>query len=70
VGIEVARWLISLGSVAAAVGFVLIGMATSSVLPNDGLFTLGLVLLIGGLVVLVGGAIAYKAVDEPDRSTH
>jgi hypothetical protein len=54
-------WLIVLGSVAAAVGFILYGMGTSTLQPDPLLIDTGRYLLIGGLIGLVVGFLAFKA---------
>ena len=63
-GLEIARWMLSLGSVAAAVGFTILGMGTSYVRPDESLITLGWVLMIGGIVVAVVGGIAHRTADR------
>jgi hypothetical protein len=56
----VARLLVSLGSVAAAVGLVVFGMGTSFVVSDDSLTNLGLILMIGGLIATVIGGVIYR----------
>jgi hypothetical protein len=56
----VARLLVSLGSVAAAVGLVVFGMGTSFVVSDDSLVNLGLILMIGGLIATVVGGVIYR----------
>ena len=68
-GPELARWMLSLGSVAAAVGFTLLGMGMSYVRPEDNLITIGLVLMIGGLAVAIVGGVLLRAVHEPNRTS-
>jgi len=63
-GGSLARWLVALGAVAAAVGFTLVGMATSYIQTVDSLLTLGLALMIGGLVVFVVGLIANASFER------
>ena len=67
-GLTLARWMVALGAVVGSVGFTLLGMAMSYVRPDDGLFTLGLVLMIGGIVVFALGMLAHHRGDRPDRS--
>lgn len=66
-GGTVRRWLVALGSVVAAVGFTLIGMATSYIQAVDSLFTLGVAMMVGGIVALVVGLVASTAADRADR---
>ena len=61
-------WLVVLGAVAASVGFVLYGMGTSTLLPDDQLISSGRYLMIGGLVALVVGFVAYKATERSERT--
>ena len=63
-GLEIARWMLSLGSVAAAVGFTLLGMGTSYVRPDETLITLGWILMVGGIAVTIVGGIAHRAADR------
>ncbi len=57
-------WLIVLGSVGGAVGFILYGMGTSTLQPDPLLVSTGKYLFFGGLLVLVVGFFAYKATDS------
>ena len=57
-------WLVVLGAVGAAVGFILYGMGTSTLLPDDQLISTGRYLMIGGLIALVVGFVAYKATER------
>jgi len=61
-------WLVVLGAVGAAVGFVLYGMGTSTLLPDDQLINIGRLLLIGGLIALAVGFVAYKATERSGRA--
>ena len=61
-------WLVVLGAVGAAVGFVLYGMGTSTLLPDDQLINTGRLLLVGGLIALVVGFVAYKATERSGRA--
>ena len=61
-------WLVVLGSVGAAVGFILYGMGTSTLLPDDQLISTGRFLMIGGLIALVVGFVAYKATERSGRT--
>jgi hypothetical protein len=61
-------WLIILGAVGAAVGFVLYGMGTSTLLPDDQLINSGRFLLIGGLIALAVGFVAHKATERSGRA--
>jgi hypothetical protein len=57
-------WLVVLGAVGAAVGFILYGMGTSTLVPDDQLISTGRYLMIGGLIALVVGFVAYKATER------
>lgn len=61
-------WLIILGSVGAAVGFILYGMGTSTLQPDPLLVNTGRYLLGGGLVALVVGFVAFKATQSSSSS--
>ena len=61
-------WLTVLGAVAAAVGFTLYGMGTSTIVPDDQLVTYGKILMIGGLIALAVGFVAYKATERSERA--
>ena len=61
-------WLVVLGAVGAAVGFILYGMGTSTLLPDDLLINSGRFLLIGGLISLAVGFVAYKATERSGRA--
>ena len=61
-------WLVILGAVGASVGFVLYGMGTSTLLPDDQLINIGRFLLIGGLIAFAVGFVAYKATDRSERT--
>jgi predicted permease len=56
-----ARLLVSLGSVAAAVGLVVFGMGTSFIEPDDSLENLGIILMVGGVIATVIGGLIYRA---------
>lgn len=64
-GRELARLLLVFGSVIAWVGFTIVGMGLSFVDPDDGMFTIGLVLTIGGIVAAIVGAAMYRVTEEP-----
>jgi hypothetical protein len=61
-------WLVVLGAVGAAVGFILYGMGTSTLLPDEQLISSGRILMIGGLVALTVGFVAYKATERSGRA--
>jgi hypothetical protein len=61
-------WLIVLGAVGAAVGFMLYGMGTSTILPDDLLINSGRFLMVGGLIALAVGFVAYKATERSGRA--
>ena len=60
-GLEVPRWMLSLGTVGAAVGFTILGRGASYVRPDETLTTLGWTLTVGGIVVTIVGGIAHRA---------
>lgn len=64
-GRELARLLLVFGSVIAWVGFTIVGMGLSFVDPDDGMFTIGLVLTIGGIVAAIVGVAMYRVTEEP-----
>ena len=61
-------WLVVLGAVGASVGFVVYGMGTSTLLPDEQLISTGRYLMVGGLVALVVGFVAYKATERSGRT--
>ncbi len=67
-GSELARWMVALGSVGSSVGLVLLGMGMSYVQAEDGLITLGLILMIGGLAVAIIGGVVLRSADRSDES--
>lgn len=66
---EIAKWMIVVGSVVAAVGLVVFGIGTSFVRPEASEVNLGLILMIGGLVVFFVGGALYQRTKGPDTST-
>ena len=68
-GLELSRWMVALGSVAAAVGLTVFGMATSTLHPMDDLVRLGIILMIAGGIVFIVGMLAHHRLDESDTST-
>lgn len=68
-GTEIVRIMVALGSVAAAVGLTIFGIATSTFQPMDDLIRLGVILMIGGLVVFVIGMLAHRRLDDSEQST-
>lgn len=68
-GIEIVRWMVALGSVAAAVGLTIVGIATSTFQPMDDLIRLGVILMIGGLAVFVVGMLAHHRLDDSEQPT-
>lgn len=69
-GGTVGRWLAALGAVVAAVGFTLVGMATSYIQTIESMLTFGLVLTVGGIVALAVGLVMNAAANRPDRTPH
>jgi len=57
-------WLITLGSVAAAVGLTVYGMGTSTLQPSGYIIDVGKYLMIGGSIALAVGAVAFKATER------
>ena len=56
-------WLVVLGAVGASVGFVLYGMGTSTLLPDDQLISSGRYLMVGGLIAATFVIVANTLVD-------
>lgn len=65
-----AKWLVVVGSVAAAVGFTLFGMATSYIQPDPNATRLWGILTIVGSVATVVGLLIKRSTDPADRSTY
>lgn len=63
----VARGMVVVGSVGAAVGLTTLGMAMSYIQPVQGLIVLSLVLMIGGVIALAVGLVAVRATEPPAR---
>jgi len=61
-------WLITLGSVAAAVGLTLYGMGTSTLQPSGNIIDVGKYMMIGGTIALVVGAVAFKATERSESA--
>jgi hypothetical protein len=57
----IARLLITICSVAASVGFVLYGMATTYVERDQGMADLGIALMVGGVIGTIIGVVIYRA---------
>jgi hypothetical protein len=57
----IARLLVSIGFPIAAVGLVVIGMATSMSVPDDDMTNQGLYMLIGGTVAGIIGIFWYRS---------
>lgn len=57
----IARLLVAIGLVAAAVGFTVFGMATSYVTFHDDYARISYILMAGGLVAAIIGLIWYRA---------
>lgn len=66
----VVRLMIALGVVVAAVGFTLLGMATSYVYPDPSSVWFGAILMVVGLVAFAIGFVVHRSIDEPDRSAN
>ncbi len=64
---EIAKWMIVVGSVVAAVGLVVFGIGTSFVRPEASEINLGLILMIGGLVVFFPAAVFTNGRRDPTR---
>ncbi|MCC6790368.1 MAG: hypothetical protein IT336_01715 [Thermomicrobiales bacterium] len=63
----ISRILVSLAAVVASVGLLLYGMGTSYNPQDDGMKTLGTILMIGGVVGLAVGIAWYRKVEEADE---
>ena len=57
----ISRLIIAFCSVAASVGLLLVGMATSYSTRDDSMFRLGLILMIGGAAGTIAGGLWYRA---------
>jgi uncharacterized membrane protein YfcA len=57
----ISRLIVAICSVAASVGLLLVGMATSYATRDHDMFRLGLILMIGGAAGTVIGALWYRA---------
>lgn len=68
-GGAVARWLVAIGSVVAAVGLTLVGMATSYIQPVEGMVTVAIVMMVGGVLATIVGLIADRAAERPGRES-
>ena len=66
-GLEIARWMVALGSVGAAVGLTVYGIATSTLQPMDEIIPLSVILMVGGLVLFVIGMLAHHRMDESEQ---
>jgi uncharacterized membrane protein YfcA len=55
------RIIVAICSVAASVGLLLVGMATSYAQRDDSMFRLGLILMIGGVAGTIIGGLWYRA---------
>jgi hypothetical protein len=67
-GLEIARWMVALGSVGAAVGLTVYGIATSTLHPMQELIQPSIILMVGGLILFVIGMVAHHRMDETDSS--
>ncbi|MDQ3467978.1 MAG: hypothetical protein M3411_07050 [Chloroflexota bacterium] len=67
--IEIARWFVALGSTAAAVGLVFLGMGMAYVEPRQQEISVGWILMVGGVVATAIGWFVLRARDEPGTST-
>lgn len=67
--LEVSRLMIALGSVTAAVGFLIVGMATSTFQPMQDLTQISIYMMIGGMIVFVLGMLIHHRLDDSDHST-
>lgn len=65
----IARLLVSIGFPIAAVGLVVIGMATSMSVPDLDMRDQGLYMLVGGTIAGIIGIFWYRA-DEKKFETH
>ena len=68
-GLEIARWMVALGSVGAAVGLTVYGIATSTLEPMDEIIPLSIILMVGGLILFAVGMLAHHRMDEADQSS-
>jgi predicted permease len=61
--------MVALGSVTAAVGLLIVGMATSTFQPMQDLIQLSIYLMVGGMIVFVVGMLLHHRLDDSDHST-
>jgi hypothetical protein len=61
---EVVRWILSLGPVAATVGFTIFGMGLAFVEPRDAEINIGIALMVIGVAMTVVGALLYRVTDK------
>lgn len=54
------RLLLSIASVTASVGLLFLGMATVYSPQDDGMFNIGLILMIGGAIGTAAGIVLYR----------
>lgn len=64
----ISRLVLSIGAVAASVGLLLIGMATSYSPQDDGMMSLGFVFMIAGSVATVIGIAWYRKTEEAEEA--
>jgi drug/metabolite transporter (DMT)-like permease len=60
----ISRLVLSIGAVAASVGLLLVGMATSYSPEDGGMRDLGLVFMIGGAIAVAIGIAWYRRSEE------
>lgn len=63
----ISRILVSLAAVTASVGLLLYGMGSSYNPQDDGLKTLGAVMMVGGLLALAIGVAWYRQVEAAEE---
>ena len=66
--LEISRWLVAVGATAAAVGFTLWGMATTTLFPMEDLLQLAIILMVGGLVGFIIGMLINRRLDQTDNA--
>lgn len=62
----ISRLVLSIAAVTASVGLLLVGMATSYSPRDDGMMTLGLILMIGGAIGVAIGIAWYRKTEEAE----
>lgn len=63
-GVEISRWLVALGVVAASVGFTVFGMGLAYATPRQSQLNISYILMGVGIAAAIVGAIVLRAKGE------